>query len=71
MSETTGAPAPERQCHGSCGLPIPADKGTSSTVIGPARALREFCDAARAAGAGARGDDRGNDRGTVPRGGRV
>jgi hypothetical protein len=40
-SETTPAP---RRCHGYCGLPIPAEKGTTYTVIGPDGTLREFCD---------------------------
>jgi hypothetical protein len=39
MSETT-----PRRCHGYCGLPIPAEKGTTYTVIGPDGTLREFCD---------------------------
>jgi hypothetical protein len=37
MSETTPAP---RRCHGSCGLPIPAEKGTTYQVIGPDGTLR-------------------------------
>jgi hypothetical protein len=40
VSETTEAPAPERRGHGSCGVPIPADNDTTSTVIGPDGALR-------------------------------
>jgi hypothetical protein len=44
MSETTEAPAPGRRGAGSCGLPIPADKGTTYTVIAPDGTLREFCD---------------------------
>ena len=44
MSETAEAPAPERRGLGSCGVPIPADNGTTSTVIGPDGALRECCD---------------------------
>ena len=44
MSETTEAPPPGRRCHGSCGVPIPADNGTTSMVIGPDGVLRECCD---------------------------
>jgi hypothetical protein len=43
VSETSEAPAP-RRCHGSCGLPIPPEKGTTYQVIGPDGTLREFCD---------------------------
>jgi hypothetical protein len=44
MSETSEAAAPGRRCAGYCGLPIPAEKGTTYTVIGPDGTLREFCD---------------------------
>jgi hypothetical protein len=44
VSETAEAPAPERRGLGSCGVSIPADNGTTSTVIGPDGALRECCD---------------------------
>jgi hypothetical protein len=44
MSETSEAAAPGRRCAGYCGLPIPAEKGTTYTVIAPDGTLREFCD---------------------------
>jgi hypothetical protein len=43
-TETSDAAVPGRRCHGYCGLPIPADNGTTYTVIGPDGTLREFCD---------------------------
>jgi hypothetical protein len=43
-TETTKEPAPGRRCAGSCGLPIPADTHTTSTVIAPDGTLREGCD---------------------------
>jgi hypothetical protein len=44
MSETSEAAVPGRRCAGYCALPIPADTGTTYTVIGPDGTLREFCD---------------------------